>query len=434
MRNFHKILAVAFFLPAFSGAGAMAKPLITSSEDTHARICLARDEPTHRLIEACTAALSEPSLTQGQRVDLLVAQGGALLWDDQDAKAEAAYHAAIALDSTSTPALNGLGWTLRDSDGDAAAFDVFEQSLAIEPSARGLAGKASTGRYSGVLSTQEARDLLMAALAIDPEYAWAIREIAWSYFDDDKYSAAQASFNDALALDPDDTNAHFGLGRSSLRAGDPEAALEHFNTLLGIAPDDYYARVYRIVSLRRLDRNAQALRDADRFIEDHPTKSAGYVQKGRALMALERRAEAIAVFRDSESKTGPDNNLLYWYADALTYDGQMQEALGIIDRALELDGADASDHLLKSYIALELKDYSMARDAAEASLDTGTDDPWAHYYVAICEVHSGDVSVGLSRFDQAMETGLPDDRVGAFARELIGAGKYVEAAQLRLKY
>ena len=49
-------------------------------------------------------------------------------------------------------------------------------------------------------------------------------------------------------------------------------------------------------------------------------------------------------------------------------------------------------------------------------------------------IHTGETTDGLARFDQAMEGGLPDHRVGVFAKELISAGKFVEAIQLRLKY
>ena len=106
----------------------------------------------------------------------------------------------------------------------------------------------------------------------------------------------------------------------------------------------------------------------------------------------------------------------------------------MIDRGIKLSGVDYSDHLLRSYIALELGNFTIARSAAEVSLEMGTNDPWAHYYIAITLVHDGEVAAGLNRFDEAIAAGLPADRVGAFATELIGAGKYVEAAQLRLKY
>ena len=116
-----------------------------------------------------------------------------------------------------------------------------------------------------------------------------------------------------------------------------------------------------------------------------------------------------------------------------TYDGR-NESFEIINNGIALEGADHTDHLLKSYIALELSNYPVARDAAEVSIEMGGDDPWAHYYIAISMVHLDETEAGLERFAKAMEFGLPEHRVGVFASELIAKGKFVEAIQLRIDY
>lgn len=411
-----------------------ARPLVTSSEETLARICLAHDEAPARIVEACDGALAEAALTRMQRVELTVARADGLLWQDRFGEAADAYRDAAALDRNSVQAWNGLGWALWESEGIEAALGAFEASLAIDVSVQGLGGTAATARRSGRIGNDEAREMLRAALAIDPDYIWALREIAWSFLDDGEYGAAAVEFQATIDVDPTDVNARHGLGRARLSAGDAEAALAVFNELLADAPGDFSTEVYRIIALRTLDRNAQALREADRLIADHPDRASGYVEKGLSLIALERRAEAIETYRHADAALGPNNAILYWYADALSTDGRFDEALRIIERGLELDGVDYSDHLLRSYIALEMKDYPLARAAAEASLATGVEDPWAHYYIAVTMVHDGEIADGLDRFARAMATGLPEDRVGAFARELVGAGKYVEAMQLRIRY
>ena len=411
-----------------------AKPLVTSSEDTLARVCLARDTAPGRIVEACDAALFDAALTISQKVDLLVARGDGQYWLDDFQGAEASYRAALEVNPRSVEAWNGLGWTLWETGGDVAAYDAFTSSLAIDVSVQGLGGAAAAGRRMGAVANDEAREMLQAALSIDPDYMWAVREIGWSLLEDGDNRGAATRFEAALTVDGSDTNALYGLGRARLGTDENEAALETFNRMLGEEPDHLSARIYRITALRRLDRNAQALREADRLIADHPQTMSGYVERGRALAGLERRAEALETYRDAEAALGPTNALLYWHADLLATDGRFDEALAVIERGLGLKGADYSDHLLKSYIALELGDYALARDAAEASLATGFEDPWAHYYIAVAMVRTGDVPEGLARFDRAVAAGLPADRIGAFARELIGSGKYVEAAQLRLKY
>ncbi|MGI9388497.1 MAG: tetratricopeptide repeat protein [Boseongicola sp.] len=425
-----QLAALAFCL----AASVAAKPLITSSEETLARICLAAKESPDRLIEACQAALQVPGLTNKQSAELHVGLGDALLWSDLDAEASESYRAALDFDPADVDAWNGLGWALRSTDGDSAALEAFEHSLSIDVSVQGLGGKAATARELGLIDGDASRKLLKASLAIDPEYIWALREIAWSHFDEANYAEAVRSFEAALAITATDKNSPYGLGRSALKSGDGLRALQAFNAVIEHSPDHFYSRVYRIIALRGLDRNAQALRDAERLIADHPDRSSGYIEKGLSLMALERRAEAIETYRRAEEVVGPNNAVLYWHADALTDDGRMEEALATIDRGISLEGADHSDYLLKSYIAIEMENYALARQAAEASLDTGVDDPWAHYYIAIAMVHAGKADEGIERFDTAIMRGLPDDRVGAFARELIAAGKFIEAMQLRIKY
>lgn len=411
-----------------------AKPIVTSSEENFVRLCLTRGESPERLVTACETALAGIGLTQSQRVELIVARGDAHLWQKDYEAATASYREAIEIDRSSTEAWNGLGWALWESDGELAAFDAFETSLSISVSVQGLAGKAATGRRSGLFDGAKSRELLSAALSIDPDYIWAVRELGWSYVEDGRADRAAEAFTEALDIEPRDVNARYGLGRTELMTGDSAAALETFNDVLADAPEDFPTLVYRIIALRGLDRNAQALRESDRLIADFPDRSSGYIERGQALLSLGRRAEAIETYSEADTRLGPNNAVLYWYADALAADGRFAEALTVIDRGIALSDVDYSDHLLKSYIALELGDYAEAKRSAEASLATGVEDPWAHYYIAIAYVHDGDVAEGLARFDRAISVGLPTDRVGAFATALVGAGKLVEATQLRLKY
>lgn len=425
---------LSIFALCVAGGAAQATPLISNSEETPGRICIAREAAPNRIVQACDMALSLAGLTQSQRVNMLVARGDGLLWQDHFHEAADSYRAATQIDAAAIEAWNGLGWALWETDGDAMALEAFETSLAVDASVQGLGGKAATARRMGAISNDEARTLLNAALAIDPDYIWAVRELGWSHIEDRNFVDAKLAFREALDIEPKDVNALYGLGRTKLSTGAPEEALSIFNSALEYSPDDFSLKVYRVIALRKLDRNAQALRQANRLIAEYPDQSSGYIERGLSLVALQRRAEAIETYQAADEKLGPDNAILYWYADTLSVDGRFREALQVIDRGLALSGADYSDHLLKSYIALELQNYPLARKAAEESLAMGVNDPWAHYYIAITMVHEGAVNEAVKQFSLAMSAGLPEHRVGAFARELISAGKYAEAAQLRMNF
>ena len=99
------------FCPLFCLATALsAKPLITSSEDTLARVCLEGEESASRLITACNEALALPDLTERQRIELLDSLGEVLYWENRSEEAADIYREIIALDETTVIGWNGLGW------------------------------------------------------------------------------------------------------------------------------------------------------------------------------------------------------------------------------------------------------------------------------------------------------------------------------------
>ncbi|MEL7206084.1 MAG: tetratricopeptide repeat protein, partial [Pseudomonadota bacterium] len=163
-------LVIGLLAAGMFAAPLAAKPLVTSSEDTVARICLARSENPSRIVDACDAALSDAGLTRMQRVEFITARGDGYLWLKQYGAAIASFEEALDLDPNAVDAWNGLGWTLWEVEGDAAAYTAFETSLSIDVTVQALGGKAATGRRMGSLSSEDARVLLSAALSIDPDY------------------------------------------------------------------------------------------------------------------------------------------------------------------------------------------------------------------------------------------------------------------------
>ncbi|MSU91976.1 tetratricopeptide repeat protein [Rhodobacteraceae bacterium 2CG4] len=429
-----RLLTSCFLCLAVLAAAAQARPLIASSEETAARLCHAFDDSPERLEALCAQALADGVATSAERAALLTLRGDALDLLGRDAEAEAAFRAAAEADPGHLRAYTGLGWLLWRQDREAEAVPYFRKAVDLRPTADGLAGLGSALYRARQAEPAAALELIAAALAIAPDYAWALRERGWIELDEGRPEAALATFDAALARDGDDWNAHYGRSRALAETGAYEAALEAVGRAIAVDGDQHWAYAHRAYVLRRLDRNAQAVTEAARAVALDPDWPGGHVQKALAEEALGRRAQALETFAAALRRGVESAYLLHWYADVLSNDGRMQEAAAMIDRAVARADHDQFDLSLKSWIAVELRDYGTALEAAEGALALDPSMPYPHYYAAVALVNRGRADDGLARFDEAMALGIDRAMIGVFAADLIAAGRFVDAIRLRARY
>lgn len=426
--------AIALFVLVLAAPAGLAKPVILDSEQTAARRCLAFDAPIEQLVTACRAALDQGQRTDTERAALLSLLGDALDLMGEAELAARRYHEAAAADPLNVDPLNGLGWLAWQADQEAEAAEWFAKSVEIHPTAQGIGGLGSALWRSGQVDGDEALGMIDAALAIDPDYVWALRERGWVFLEQDQPDMAAGSFEAALELDAYDQYAAYGLSRARAAEGAYLEALDAINLAIDGDETSGWFYSHRSFVLRQLRRAAQAIPDAERAIEIMPEQSEGYVQKAAAQNDLGNRARALATYQAGVDAGAADDFLLYWYADLLSDDGQLDKALEIIDRAIALSPKDPDHHVMRAYITMEQGAYERALEAADRALSFDPDLGFPHYYAAVALVNTGAVDEGVARFDQGMAAGLGDEMVGYFAADLIAAGKFITAVRLRARY
>ena len=95
-----------------------------------------------------------------------------------------------------------------------------------------------------------AAEILELAVEREPEKA-SLREIlARAYFATSRVRLARDEFSQALALDPTDDYAHFGVGRCHERLGDLRAAAKYFRLACAMAPKPDYEDALQRVETR----------------------------------------------------------------------------------------------------------------------------------------------------------------------------------------
>lgn len=411
----------------------LAKPLLTDSQKTYASACVERQDTPERLIQICELALNEAGMTQAQRLDMMDALAWGHMDLDREAVAAEIFHDMLEIDQTSADALSGLGWVSIRAEDFAAAVPRFKAAMDQSPSASHVAGYGSSRFRAGQIDLDEALTLLDAALAVDPEYAWAAREKATLLRQEGRLEDAEAGYRHAIEIDPDSYYAAYGLAVVLSRAGRDDEALEQINAALELEPGDIYGLSRRSLILFRLDRPKQAVKDADRVIEADPDWSEGYVRRARALAELGRGSEALDLLEAYDARMGYDNFLVFWWADLLANNGRLAEALAQMQRALDHGEADFHDYRMIAFLRLETGDYAGAKEAANQALALSPGDGLSRLYTALALVGEGKYRDAVQTFEVLYAEMPKESYLDDMVSWLVSERQFLLAIALRTK-
>lgn len=417
---------------ATAASPALARPLLSNSQQSYTAACLADEESRDRMVGICEAALEDSGGTDAQRTEILVALADALYSVDKDDRASAVFQEVLERDPTNTDALNGLGWIEHDADKMDAAADLFDRSLSIQPSAQSLAGKASALRRGAGIDEAEFIVLMDTALAISPDYLWAMREKAWGQLAFGDVSEAEETARAVLKKDSSDVYSLYLLGYVLNERNRWKEAYQHLNEAAQIegAP----TMVFSQRSLASLNNGYYklALADADRVIEGWPESSTGYVRRARALAALGRRGDAIEELTQFLKKDHNDF-AAYWLAEFYFDDGKSSEAAASLERTMTLGKPDYYDHELLALIRLDLGEYQAALKHIDVAKELEPGSSFPYYYHALVLLAGANYDDADALMADAVERGLPENSVRSYIRDLASKGEFIRAIRMRLE-
>jgi tetratricopeptide (TPR) repeat protein len=125
--------------------------------------------------------------------------------------------------------------------------------------------------YRGKRQFYQAVEEYKKVLELDPNYGWALNELAYMYTDIEEFERAAEYFQRYAEISPGDANPVDSMGELYFRMGRLEEAIEKYKEALEIKPDFYYAywEIAYIYALREMYR--ETFKWIDRYIERAPS-------------------------------------------------------------------------------------------------------------------------------------------------------------------
>jgi tetratricopeptide (TPR) repeat protein len=240
----------------------------------------------------------------------------------EDAKAE--FTRAVTLDPKMAAAHLNLGLVLLESDPGAAA-EAFRHAAELQPS-------QSRPRFLEGLSLEHAGKL--------PE--------------------AIDLYRGALALDANDYEIHFALGRALLRTRDAGGAEAQFQSAIALRTDSAPARLGLANALEEQKKYEAASDAFAEYLKRNPADHAAHFDRATALLELKRFDEALAELDLAVAGDSPAPEMLKMRGEIYLRQEKWKEARETLTEALKASSKDPELAFWLGHVDFELHDYPAA--------------------------------------------------------------------------
>jgi tetratricopeptide (TPR) repeat protein len=240
---------------------------------------------------------------------------------------------ALAREADPDPLLDRLRQPVLWQDGPRLAKLVME--MPVEELSPQLA--TALGRVLRETS-EDAVPLLHRAQARHPQDFWLNFELAWALYNSRRLNEALGSYRTALALRPQASSAHNGVGVILLRMGLADEAIGYFRQALKIDRNFAWAHSNLGAALYGKGLRNEGIAQFQEAIRLDPEASAPFHnQLGIALWHMGKKDEAIWHFRESIRLNPKEATAHHTLGLVLRDTGRLDEAIGYFEQAIELD-------------------------------------------------------------------------------------------------
>ena len=261
-------------------------------------------------------------------------QGMVAMNQERFREAQAHFEAALAINSSYSPAMIYLGATHVTLGNREQAENYLLRYLNLHPDA------AQVSRMLALLRMDEgdmarAERYLRPLLARSPDDVVALNILGEIHMARGEREAGLAQLQRVAALRPDDPAARANLGRELLRAGEQTDGLRELEAALELAPEARELEATLITNLIRAGEYARADEAITRFRQRDPTSAMGPSLRAALQLAQGETEQAILSLRDALHLNPGDPSATLILGNILVQQGETGEARRLYQASMD---------------------------------------------------------------------------------------------------
>lgn len=298
----------------------------------------------HRYTESAPLFAQAEAENPG-KTDALLMEGKSLVNVGQFAQAEAALRTYASVHPDSSDALYMLGYVLNREDKPAESLNTYTQAAKLTtPQSDDL--KVVALDYVLLNDYDDAIRWMKQAVAFDPNNEQAWYGLGRCLYSQSEFREAEAAFQRALALDPRDVKAEANLGLAYEMANQPQEAEQAYKAAVVLANADAKTDEWPYLDyasfLLEHDRPGEAIPLLEKAVTVAPRCAQCHGKLGRALAETGKAKQGVEQLRTAVTLSPQDPKLHYDLGRAYRAAGEMEQARAELALSAKLYGSKDS--------------------------------------------------------------------------------------------
>lgn len=213
-----------------------------------------------------------------------------------------------------------------------------------------------------------------------------------------EYKKALTYFQDAVASNPDDTNAWFGLGNCYIGLEKPEEAIDAYRQVIRTDPDNANAYYNLGLYYRQLGRYESAVETFQNALAIDPAHIPSQFEMGEALGRMGRSEEEKQVYLDITSRKPKFYPAYFRLGLVCNRLGQYEEAIAAQKKVLALKPDFAPAYFALGLVYANMGDSRREANAYKEALRIDPEFVEAHYNMGLYYLRSGEREAALEQY------------------------------------